>query len=116
MKPLSKKGNETTRFFCFTYFSEYIVMPLLQQKQLFKPVNTPLLRQFSIVIIAQNEEECIANAIRSCQSFADEIVVVDSGSTDATVQIAHALGCRVYHNAWSGYSDQRNFGADHAAV
>ncbi|XHX75846.1 MAG: glycosyltransferase family 2 protein [Stenomitos frigidus ULC029] len=71
-------------------------------------------RSLSVVIIALNEEECIAKAIRSCQSFADEVVVVDSGSQDATVQIAQELGCQVYHNPWTGYSDQRNFGADRA--
>ena len=74
----------------------------------------PVLRQISVVIIAQNEQECIAHAIRSCQPFADEIVVVDGGSTDATVQIAQNLDCQVYHNPWLGYANQRNFGADRA--
>ncbi len=73
-----------------------------------------VLHPISVVIIAQNEQECIANAIRSCQPFADEIVVVDGGSDDATVQIATDLGCQVYFNSWSGYSNQRNFGADRA--
>src|SRR5579883_3266236 len=72
------------------------------------------IRPISIVIIAQNEAECIANAIRSCLPFADEIVVVDSGSHDETVPIAQGLGCQVYHNPWPGYSAQRNFGADKA--
>jgi len=89
-------------------------MQLSQPERLAKTVAAPLLRQISIVIIAQNEEECIANAIQSCQPFADEIVVVDSGSQDATVQIAQALGCQVYYNPWAGYSNQRNFGADKA--
>jgi glycosyltransferase involved in cell wall biosynthesis len=74
----------------------------------------PAVRQISVVIIAQNEQECIANAIRSCQPFADEIVVVDGGSHDETTLIAQNLGCKVYFNPWSGYSNQRNFGADHA--
>ncbi|NJP08633.1 MAG: glycosyltransferase family 2 protein [Leptolyngbyaceae cyanobacterium RU_5_1] len=71
-------------------------------------------RQISAVIIAQNEQECIANAIQSCQPFADQIVVIDGGSHDATVQIAENLGCQVYFNPWSGYADQRNVGADKA--
>lgn len=74
----------------------------------------PDLHPISVVIIAQNEAECIANAIRSCQAFANEIVVVDGGSEDATVAIAENLGCQVYHNPWSGYANQRNFGADRA--
>lgn len=74
----------------------------------------PVVRQISVVIIAQNEQECIANAIRSCQSFADEIVVVDGGSQDETPQIAQNLDCQVYFNPWAGYASQRNFGADQA--
>ncbi len=71
-------------------------------------------RQISVVIIAQNEQECIANAIYSCQPFADEIIVVDGGSQDETPQIAQKLGCQVYYNPWPGYANQRNFGADKA--
>lgn len=73
------------------------------------------LRQISTVIIAQNEEECISKAIRSCLSFSDEIVLVDSGSQDATVRIAENLGCRVYFHEWMGYAVQRNFGAEKAS-
>lgn len=69
------------------------------------------LRQISVVIIALNEAERITNAIQSCQAFADEIVVVDGGSQDNTMQIAKAFGCQVYQNPWSGYAKQRNLGA-----
>ena len=85
-----------------------------RSEQSVKPATPAPARSLSVVIIAQNEEECIANAIRSCQSFADEIVIVDGGSHDATVQIAQELGCQVYGNPWSGYANQRNFGADRA--
>lgn len=71
-------------------------------------------RKISTVIIAQNESECIANAIQSSLAFADEVVVVDGGSHDATVQIAQDLGCKVYINTWPGYAKQRNFGAEKA--
>lgn len=77
------------------------------------PVATPV-RQLSVVIITQDEEERTANAIRSCQSFADEIVVIDGGSQDNTVQRAKDLGCQVYVNPWPGYAKQRNFGAEKA--
>jgi len=77
-------------------------------------LSTPV-RKISTVIIAQNEEECIADAIQSCLAFADEIVVVDGGSCDTTVQIAQELGCKVYINVWPGYSKQRNFGAEKAS-
>lgn len=65
------------------------------------------LRQISVVIITQDEEVRTANAIRSCQSFADEIVVVDGGSKDKTAQRAQELGCKVYINPWPGYAKQR---------
>lgn len=68
-------------------------------------------RQISVVIIALNEAERIGGTVQSCQTFADEIVLVDGGSQDNTVQIAQMLGCQVYRNSWSGYAKQRNFGA-----
>lgn len=71
-------------------------------------------KPLSVVIITQNEEEKIEQAILSCRPFADEIVVVDGGSTDGTVAIAQRLGCDVYHNPWPGYAKQRIFGADRA--
>jgi glycosyltransferase involved in cell wall biosynthesis len=72
------------------------------------------MRQLSTVIIAQDEAECISNAICSCLSFSDEIIVIDGGSKDATVEIATDLGAKVYHNPWPGYAKQRNYGADQA--
>lgn len=63
----------------------------------------------SAVIIAQNEEARIEQAVASCAAFADEVVVVDGGSTDATVEICQRLGARVYVNSWPGYAAQRNF-------
>ena len=72
------------------------------------------LRQISTVIITANEADRIANAIQSCQSFADEIIIIDSGSQDDTIQIAQALGCQVYSKPWAGYAKQRNFGCTQA--
>lgn len=71
-------------------------------------------RSLSAVIIAQNEEDCIAQAIKSCRSFADEVVVIDGGSDDHTVEIAEQLGAIAYHNPWPGYAKQRNHGAERA--
>ena len=62
----------------------------------------------SVTIITLNEADHIAAAIDSA-SWADEILVVDSGSTDATVAIARSKGVRVETRAWSGYVDQKNF-------
>jgi glycosyltransferase involved in cell wall biosynthesis len=63
----------------------------------------------SAVLIAQNEEKNIGDAIRSV-AFCDEIVLVDSGSTDRTRGIAEAAGARVLVNApWPGFVAQRDF-------
>jgi len=65
----------------------------------------------SVTIITLNEAAHIAAAIRSV-SWADEIIVVDSGSTDDTVTIARNAGARVETRGWTGWVDQKNFAAD----
>jgi glycosyltransferase involved in cell wall biosynthesis len=63
----------------------------------------------SAVLVAQNEERDIGRALRSV-AFCDEIVLVDSGSTDRTRAIAEAAGVRVLVNApWPGFVAQRDF-------
>ena len=64
----------------------------------------------SVTIITLDEAGHIARAIDSV-SWADEIVVVDSGSRDDTVEIARRRGARVETRTWSGWSDQKNFAA-----
>ena len=70
--------------------------------------------KISAVIITYNEERNIEDAIRSV-SWADEIVVVDSESTDRTRELAESLGARVLINAWPGFSAQKQFAVDQAA-
>ena len=64
-------------------------------------------------IITFNEEDRIAEAIASL-SCCDEVVVVDSGSTDRTREIAVSRGARVFEHPWEGYSKQKNFAAEQA--
>lgn len=68
----------------------------------------------SVVIITKNEEKNIADAIRS-SAWADEIVVVDSESTDETSRIAEQLGARVIVREWPGFSEQKQFAVDAAS-
>ena len=68
----------------------------------------------SVTIITLDEEEHIGPAIDSA-AWADEVLVVDSGSTDRTMEIARSKGARVLTRAWTGYVDQKNFAADQAA-
>ena len=60
----------------------------------------------SVVIIAKNEEKFIGDAIRSAE-FADEILILDSDSTDDTCKIAKQLGARVENQAWLGFGPKR---------
>ena len=65
----------------------------------------------SVVIIAKNEEKFIGDAIRSAE-FADEILILDSDSTDDTCKIAKQLGARVENQAWLGFGPQKNRAVD----
>jgi glycosyltransferase involved in cell wall biosynthesis len=68
----------------------------------------------SVTIITRDEEADIGAALQSV-AWADEILVVDSGSTDRTVEIARAAGARVIVRNWPGYIEQKNFAAAKAA-
>ena len=69
----------------------------------------------SAVVIAFNEEENIGDCLDRL-SFTDEVVVLDSGSTDRTVEICRDKGASVHHRDWDGYSNQRNAAHDLAAM
>lgn len=62
----------------------------------------------SVFIITLNEEDNIARAIDSVQ-FADEIIIVDSGSNDKTIAIIESYGITPIHNDWPGYAKQKQF-------
>ncbi len=71
--------------------------------------------KLSVVIITFNEERNIERAIKSVQSIADEIIVVDSFSTDGTKSICEKYNVNFQQRQWTGYSDQKNF-ANNLAV
>ncbi len=64
----------------------------------------------STLIRTKNEADRIAATLEAAQALGGEIVVIDAGSTDATVEIATRLGARVIHNPWPGFGPQRHFG------
>ncbi|MBI5768838.1 MAG: glycosyltransferase family 2 protein [Verrucomicrobia bacterium] len=70
---------------------------------------TPLL-PLSVVIIAHNEERRIGDCLESVRDLTGDIVVVDGGSRDGTVEVCQERGARVFVRAWRGYADQKNFG------
>lgn len=67
----------------------------------------------SLVIITLNEEKAIERCIRSVP-FADEVIVVDSGSTDQTVSLAQKCGAKVINEKWRGYAKQKIFATEQA--
>ena len=62
----------------------------------------------SVCIITHNEEGNIARTLDSVKTIADELIVVDSGSTDRTVELARARGAKVFVEEWRGFSKQKN--------
>jgi glycosyltransferase involved in cell wall biosynthesis len=62
----------------------------------------------SVVIIANNEEKNLIRCVNSV-SWSNDIILVDSGSTDSTLSVADKLGIRIYHNNFIDYADQRNY-------
>jgi glycosyltransferase involved in cell wall biosynthesis len=66
----------------------------------------------SVFIIAKNEGDRIAQTIGSVVDWVDEVIVIDSGSTDDTIKASEAAGARVLYNKWSGYGPQKRFGED----
>jgi len=71
--------------------------------------------KISACVITLNEERNLPRCLKSVAPLVDEILVVDSGSTDATLDIAGQFGARVVHQDWLGYVGQKNFALDNAA-
>ncbi len=68
------------------------------------------MNSISVVIITFNEEENIGRCLDSVKSIADEIIVVDSFSTDRTREIASGFDVKFYQRKWEGFSSAKNFG------
>lgn len=67
--------------------------------------------KFSVLILTLNEDKCISNAINSVLKWSDDIVVIDSLSTDKTTEIVNSFECvRLYEHEFKDFGDQRNFG------
>lgn len=73
------------------------------------------MNRLSACIITLNEEHNLPRALASLEGIADEIIVVDSGSTDGTEGVARKHGAVFFTRAWTNYSEQKNFAAARAA-
>lgn len=68
----------------------------------------------SVVILTCNEAERIENCILHALLISDDVVIVDSGSTDRTVEIAVGLKCSIVQECWNGYGNNKNKGIETA--
>lgn len=74
------------------------------------------MNDLTVIILTSNEEDVIADSIKSCKGFANEIIVVDSNSSDRTVEIARKLGAKIISRQLVNFSDQRNYAILHATT
>jgi len=72
------------------------------------------MNKLSAVLIVKNEETNLPRCL-SALAWANEIVLVDTGSTDGTVRVAESLGCRVLHSEWLGFGRVKQFAVSQAA-
>jgi len=70
----------------------------------------------SVVITTKNEEENIGRCIKSTQPLSDEVIVIDSGSEDRTVEIARNLGAKAFYNKWIDCPVQVQYGIQRVSM
>ncbi|MBS5479411.1 MAG: glycosyltransferase family 2 protein, partial [Coriobacteriia bacterium] len=68
------------------------------------------------IVLTKNEEKNIANCLNSIKSLVKRIVIVDSGSTDKTVEVAKSFGADVYYHEWVHYASQFNWALDNVGI
>lgn len=78
--------------------------------------SQPSAGTLTIIVLSYNEEANIAQGLGSVAGWANEIFILDSLSTDRTVEIAHQYGCHVSQNKFESYSKQRNHALAHLPV
>jgi len=71
--------------------------------------------EITAVIITYNEEKNIERCIRSVMNIADELIIIDSYSTDSTEEIAVGLGAKVFKHKFEGYREQKNYAVTKAS-
>ena len=78
--------------------------------------RTGRLYSLSVIIVAMNEEDRIGRCLESVKEIADEIIVLDSGSTDRTIEIAKIYTDQVFETDWPGYGPQKQRALEKASA
>ena len=78
-------------------------------------LTDPTDKTIALVMIARNEARCIGRCLESVAPWVDQMIVLDTGSSDQTIAIARSLGAEVYHFNWcDDFSAARNAALDHS--
>lgn len=71
--------------------------------------------KLSLIMIVKDEESCINRCLDSVKNIVDEMIIVDTGSTDKTLEICHSYNAQVFSFKWNNnFAEARNFGLDRA--
>jgi glycosyltransferase involved in cell wall biosynthesis len=70
----------------------------------------------TVIVLTRDEERNLPDCLASLCGLEAEVWLVDSGSTDRTLEIARAAGCRIVEHAWENYAKQRNWAFDHLPI
>lgn len=104
-------GSLSISTFCFLFSIFRLSHEILARVQ----SPAPEMNCLSVCIIAQNEQENLPRVLQSARSVADEIVVVDGGSTDRTQEVAREAGANVFSRPFTNHADQKNYAASLAS-
>ncbi|NPA52254.1 MAG: glycosyltransferase family 2 protein [Aquificae bacterium] len=74
------------------------------------------MKDISVIILTYNEEKHIERCVKSLKPFVKDIFIVDSYSTDRTLEIAESLGAKIYQNKWVNYATQFQWALDNCPI
>ena len=110
-----KRGKKSSRSAQQGAAQEKVIQTHQPQSTAQIPQSQPAGQRLSLCMIVRNEEAALPNCLASAQGLIDELIVVDTGSTDRTVEIAQRFGAKVYHFEWiDDFSAARNESIKHA--
>lgn len=91
----------------FAFYLAVIMAAIYEQQRLVKQKQYNRKHSLSVTVITKNESDRIESCLKSVADWADEIIVLDSGSTDNTVEIAKRYTDKVFVTDWPGYGPQK---------